>query len=223
MLLSKLRNPKWKNDTINVNTRSYKTDEQGCCSVHPADVAVLRDACGFEVVGQVETNSKRETEIRMPKSKEEFLDMAFAIGLEAEDLRNMANLLDPPAPKEEIPEPEPVTTYVAPPPPNQEKMITVPPDEEQAPTPEKPVEIEVAPESPPEEPSKDNGNSDDDDEVTISMGLSKRQLLELGTAMGLPVKQAMKKREIYDVILQSQKVDHHDQQNVQQPNPVGPT
>ena len=221
MLLTKMRNPNMCNDAVNVNNRSYSTDDKGCCAVHPADVPVLRDACGFETVGVIESEQK-QTSIRLPETKDEFLDMAFAIGLSASDLHDMAKILEPPTPHVEQQFAEPVTTYVAPPPPDQEKMISVPPDEEQA------EEIEVAPqttEEPEPEPSNGNGNGhSESEEVTISMALSKAALLDIGIKLGLPVKATMSKRKIYnELVLQSQEVDHHgnERQDVQQPSAVG--
>jgi hypothetical protein len=203
MLLTKVKNSSMKNDLIGVGQRSYETDGRGCCSVYPQDVSALV-ACGFTVIGQVD--KKKKAVVRLPESKEEFMDLAMATGLTADDLRAMADLLDPPAPVE-VEETLPVMRYIAPPPP--EQMITVPPDE-----PEAEAETTVKPEAGPVEEiaalpklaGADEGDSDSDEEeeISVSLASTKRQLLDVAIKLGLNVKPAMRKGQIYDAIMQTQ-------------------
>jgi hypothetical protein len=203
MVRTKVHSKAFANDEISVNGRHYAVNAEGMALVHPADVATLRDACGFSVIGQVADESRPAETTRLPASKEEFLDLALAIGLRGEDLRSMADLLDPPPPVPELP--QPVTTYRAPPPPH-EREIHVPDDEPQT---------ESAAEAAPDQ----SGEDEEAKPPSVSLSWSKNNLFDFAAQLGLPVKKAMKKLEIFNLIREAQ----HEGQNVLESSAVGPT
>ena len=109
-MLTRMRNQSMRSDAITVGTHRYETDQDGVCVVRQSDVSTLRDACGFEVLGLVDEEDLRP---RLPQTKEELFDLVLSVGVPADALRQMADLLDAQSPPV-VDDDAPRTVFVAP-------------------------------------------------------------------------------------------------------------
>jgi hypothetical protein len=172
-MLIKLINRQFANQKISVNRSTYVVDGQGEVVVDPDDAKVLVECGGYKKVAEVEPDQY----IRLPASADEFLVTCRRLNLDGADLRQMADFLD-----------------------SHGQLDTLP------------AEGDLPPELPPDEPAPDpepslqlaDGETDEDldplEPIGETEGKSKKDLLNMAIALGLPVERKWSRSKIADAI-----------------------
>jgi len=195
-MLTRIYHPENRNERCAIGGVAYQIDASGHADVHPQHALMLKEHSGYEIVQEgieVEVAQVRGKQVQLPKTPVEFVDLVLSIGLSAKDLRDIADMLDPPTRVSVVP------SHAAPLP----KAIGDKPEET--------VKISgAAVKGSADEETADEETEEEDAAAPrqlpaglpaeLKLSMPKKDLLAIGQQIKAPVSPDMNKRDIFSAI-----------------------